>query len=79
MWRDVAPTLADLKRHRFVVTARCLVCSLEMEVRPEIAAQARGWDYVLWGRSVPCRRFRCGGRMWFACIPPRLGQRVPMW
>ncbi len=78
MWRDRAPTLADLRQHRFLVIARCKQCDLPMPVHLEVTASAKGWDYVLWGRSVRCKRWRCGGRMAFWCYPPQTNQAVEM-
>jgi len=78
-WRQVAPTVADLRRHRYEVIARCLTCSLAMDVALADVAKARGDEFVLWGRSARCRRRHCQGRMQFWCVPPRLGSEVEMW
>ncbi len=64
--------------HSFQVLARCTVCGLAMDVRLATVAREMGGDYVLWGRSVPCRRRHCQGRMWFYCLPPKLGAEAEM-
>jgi hypothetical protein len=77
-WRSVAPTVSDLRHHGFKVFARCITCSLAMDVRLDVVAQSRGDTYVLWGKAVPCRRRHCVGRMSFYCVPPKVGVEVEM-
>jgi hypothetical protein len=78
MWRDRAPTLADLHRYRFEVILKCARCQLPVGVRLHITAAALGWDYVPWGKTRRCIRWRCGGAMAFWCYPPQTNQGVEM-
>lgn len=77
-WRDLAPTLADLRRHGFEVVAKCQTCNTCLAVDIPTVAAARGWDFTPWGRTVPCRRWRCSSRMRFWVCPPQINRLVEM-
>jgi hypothetical protein len=77
-WRNIAPSVSDLMRHGWPVSAHCLHCHLVMAVDLSGVAQARGADFVLWGQTAKCRRRYCTGRMAFYCQPLRAGQDIPM-
>jgi hypothetical protein len=70
-WRSSAPTVADVKRAGWAVYALCARCDLRMTVDLDVIIQAKGGSFVLWGRTVRCRRLHCWGRAVFVCRPPR--------
>lgn len=70
-WRGFAPTVTDMHRYEWATYAMCQRCGLEIDVNLPLLIQAKGRDYSLWGRTTPCRRRFCGGRMWFFTHPHR--------
>lgn len=77
-WRDVAPSVGDLRRLEWRVESQCMACELRMVVDLDRVIAAKGATFVLWGRSTPCRRIGCHGSTWFYTRPPRAGNLVPM-
>ena len=47
--------LGELKTQGWPVMARCLTCSLEMDVKLDVLMRERGAELSLWGRSARCR------------------------
>lgn len=71
-WRTRAPTVGHMIEQRWSVFAWCGTCGLQMTVRLDVVAQARGRAFSLWGgRSAACRRRHCHGRMLFYAEPGR--------
>ena len=77
-WRSRALTIAHLRREGWPVHAVCLTCSLLMTVDLARIERDRGSGFVLWGKSGPCRRLRCEGKVLFMVEPPRSNGGVPM-
>ncbi len=77
-WMGRAGDVAGLQSQGWPVVARCMTCSLEMNVRLDVLRQARGPSFVLWGKSARCRRRHCQGRMYFWTYPPRANGPVEM-
>lgn len=77
-WRNIAPSVSDLMRHGWPVSAHCLHCHLVMVVDVARVALECGPNFVLWGRTAKCRRRSCAGRMSFYCRPPQAGRDIPM-
>ena len=77
-WRARAETIAHIRREGWPVHAVCLSCSLQMNVDLARIERDRGPGFVLWGKSGPCRRLRCAGKVMFMVEPPRANGAVPM-
>lgn len=70
-WKGVAPTVADLSRLGWPCHAQCWTCRTAFKVRLDRIARERGPGFSLWGRSAPCSRLDCNGRVVFVTRPPR--------
>lgn len=77
-WRSAAPTIADVRRAGWRVYAWCPRCDLRMKVDLLRIERARGASFVLWGRTVECRRLHCWGRAAFVCRPDQATEDVVM-
>lgn len=77
-WKDMASTVDQMLAMGWPVIARCRACDLEMDVRLARVKAAKGGAYVIWGKSVPCKRRHCPGRMSFWTYPPKSNGRVEM-
>lgn len=77
-WRSACPTLADIRRAGWQVYAWCDRCDLKMTVDLARIERAKGGSFVLWGRTVPCRRLHCWGRATFVCRPDRAEEDIVM-
>lgn len=64
-WYGHAPTLGDMERRNWIITALCARCGLEMAVDGAGLIRRFGRGFSLWGRSARCRRLHCDGRMHF--------------
>jgi len=71
-----AGTVGELQTQGWPVMARCLTCSLEMDVKLDVLMRERGAELSLWGRSARCRSRRCQGRMYFWAFPPQAGGKA---
>jgi hypothetical protein len=60
-----------MKREGWPTYAVCQRCMLEMTVHLDTVIAAKGGDFVLWGRTVQCRRRLCFGHMVFVTQPTR--------
>lgn len=75
-WMNRAGTVGELQTQGWPVMARCLTCSLEMDVKLDVLMRERGAELSLWGRSARCRSRRCQGRMYFWAFPPQAGGKA---
>lgn len=69
---SVAPhmTVAQMRRDRWTVCARCPRCHLDCWVDLDVVARLSGSQLKLWNGWARCRRYGCPGRMVFLCTPP---------
>ena len=70
VWRQGAPTVADMQARRWDVLSKCGVCHLTMHVDLAVIIAVSGPDVVLWDRLSPCRRLGCEGLVTFLGRPP---------
>lgn len=75
-WKGYCPTIGDMERREWTLTARCNTCDLKMAVRIEVVIRAKGANWSPWGRTARCRRLHCGGRMYLRGYSPRAGEYV---
>lgn len=69
-WRAACPTVGDIRRAGWTVSAVCPVCDLEIEADLKLVETIKGGGYRLWGATTRCRRRWCSGRMAFFVEPP---------
>lgn len=69
-WKEACPTVGAIRRARWVVTACCPVCDLEIVANLELIEREKGPDFSLWGKTTPCRRRYCEGEAAFFVQPP---------
>ncbi|REJ46855.1 MAG: hypothetical protein DWQ53_09860 [Microcystis flos-aquae DF17] len=69
-WRGHAPDLGAMKRRGWTVTARCGECRLEMAADLDRIIAIKGFSWSPWGKSAPCRRLNCPGRMRLRAYAP---------
>lgn len=77
-WRGYCPTIGDMERRGWSVTARCNRCDLQMAVRLDVVIRAKGRAWSPWGQTARCRRLRCAGRMHLRAYAPRAGEYVDL-
>lgn len=77
-WRGYCPTLGDMERRGWSLTARCAACNLAMAVRIDVVIRAKGRTWSPWGQTAACRRLHCGGRMYLRAYAPRAGEYVDL-
>lgn len=77
-WKGLGRTIGIIRREGWPVHAVCLTCGLQMTVDLARIERERGPDFVLWGKSGPCRRLRCTGKVMFMVEPPKSNGAVPM-
>lgn len=75
-WQGYCPTIGDMVRRGWTLTVHCGQCRLAMAVDPEVIIRARGRTWSPWGKSAPCRRLHCQGRMRLRAYSPRAGEFV---
>lgn len=75
-WQSYCPTLGDMARRGWTLSARCRTCRLAMAVDLDLVIRARGGGWSPWGRTAKCRRLHCGGRMHLRAYAPRAGEYV---
>ncbi|RZI98475.1 MAG: hypothetical protein EON90_13285 [Brevundimonas sp.] len=75
-WQGYCPTIDDMARRDWSLTAHCRVCNLAMAVDIQTLGRTMGWSWSPWGRSARCRRLHCCGRMWLRAYAPRAGEFV---
>lgn len=72
-WQGYCPTINDMLRRGWSVTAKCRHCQLQMAADLELMAMKLGRGYSPWGHTAKCRRLYCPGRMTFTAYSPRAG------
>lgn len=77
-WKARAETVAHIRREGWPVHAVCGACRLQMKVDLARIARDRGPGFVLWGKTGPCRRLGCAGKVLFMVEPPSANGAVPM-
>lgn len=75
-WQAYCPTLGDMARRGWSLTAHCRSCRLAMAVDLDVVMKAKGRDWSPWGRTARCRRLHCTGRMGLRAYSPRAGEYV---
>ncbi len=75
-WQGYCPTIGDMERREWSLTARCQTCNLAMKVDIYQVIRGKGRAWVPWGRTARCRRLYCGGRMRLRGYSPKAGQFV---
>lgn len=75
-WQGYAPTIADMVRKEWSLTATCRTCRLPMRVDPAKLMTIAGRDYSPWGKTAKCRRMDCHGRMTLEAYDPRSGFKI---
>jgi hypothetical protein len=69
-WQGYCPTIGRMMDRGWQLTIHCGSCRLGMVVDPEAIARARGRDWSPWGKSAPCKRIGCYGRMRLQAYAP---------
>ncbi|MNJ26784.1 hypothetical protein D3C77_212740 [compost metagenome] len=67
-------SIAEMRRRRWVILARCRDCHLDLRIDLDLMVRLNGPNLVLFGKTCRCRRMGCAGRMIFMGTPP--GQQV---
>ena len=75
-WQGYCPTIGDMDRRSWSLTAKCSTCDLQMEVRTDVVIAKLGKKWSPWGKTAKCRRLRCNGRMYLRAYAPRAGEYV---
>ena len=75
-WQGYCPTIGDMARREWKLTAPCGRCGLAMVANVDTIARAKGRDWSPWGKSAKCRRLHCGGRMTLRGYSPRANEFV---
>ena len=75
-WQGYCPTLGDMERREWSLTARCVKCDLKMGVDLAKVIEAKGRRWSPWGKTARCRRLYCDGRMYLRAYAPRAGEYV---
>ena len=75
-WQGYAPTISAMERKGWSLTLKCQACQLLIGVDPQKIIRQRGPTWSPWGRSAPCPRLGCGGRMTMSAYAPRPGVTV---
>lgn len=70
VWRESFWTVGDMIRGRWRVEATCPVCDLTVRVKLRVMATCLGPGWFLWGRTLPCPRVYCTGKMGVGAWPP---------
>lgn len=77
-WQGYCPTIGDMARREWSLTARCNTCDLRMAVDIKVVVRRTGPAWSPWGRTARCRRLRCCGRMHLRAYAPRAGEYVDL-
>lgn len=77
-WAGYAPTIGDMERRGWSLTLHCRVCRLEIGTCPSRIIAARGRTWSPWGKSAPCPRLNCAGRMTAQAYDPRSGFKIDL-
>jgi hypothetical protein len=77
-WQGYCPTIGDMARREWSLTARCNRCDLRMAVDIAVVIRRTGQTWSPWGRTARCRRLYCGGRMHLRAYAPRAGEYVDL-
>jgi hypothetical protein len=77
-WRGYCPTIGDMARRGWSLTARCKTCNLRMAVDIQVVLRRTGRSWSPWGRTARCRRLHCAGRMHLRAYAPRAGEYVDL-
>ena len=75
-WSGYAPTIGDMVRRDWSLTLHCRVCRLDMAANTRRIIQVRGSTWSPWGKSAPCPRLQCHGRMTLQAYDPRSGFKI---
>lgn len=77
-WRAACPTVASMRRAKWLVLVICPVCDLQIEADLKRIEQSKGPTFSLWGQSTPCRRRFCQGKAEFFVQPPGASMEIHM-
>lgn len=62
-WRGYAPTLGDMMRRGWSLTFHCPSCRTAYKADLDKIIRLKGPNWSPWGRTAPCPKLFCEGRM----------------
>lgn len=77
-WRAACPSVAAMRRAKWLVLVVCPVCDLQIEADLKTIEQIKGPTFSLWGQAAPCRRRYCHGAAEFFVQPPGANIEIRM-
>ena len=75
-WQGYCPTIFDMWRRGWSLSAHCQSCRLAMVADAETIMAAKGKNWSPWGKTARCRRMHCGGRMRLRGYSPRANEFI---
>jgi hypothetical protein len=75
-WQGYAPTIGDMFRRGWSLSLHCPVCrqSYRADIDRIIRLKGRAWSP--WGKTAPCPRLYCHGRMTLQAYDPRSNHKI---